>query len=128
MTTKKRTLYSDLAIPPGETLAEELEARGMTQKELASHLGRPAQVINEIIKGKKAITPETALGLEAVLGISAQFWVNLEAKYRLTLARNSRRDLAIADSASDGALRPQGMRQALTLAEESASYAEDTDD
>ena len=87
MTTSRTRAYSDLPIPPGEILAEELEARGMTQKELAARLGRPAQAINEIIKAKKAITPETAIGLERVLGIDAQFWTNLESNYRMTLAR-----------------------------------------
>ena len=45
-----------MPIPPGEILAEELEARGMTQRELAARLGRPAQVVNEIVNAKKAIT------------------------------------------------------------------------
>ena len=52
----------------------------MTQKELAARLGRPAQAINEIIKAKKSITPETAIGLGKVLGIDPQFWTNLEAQ------------------------------------------------
>ena len=73
MVTKVPRIYSDLTVPPGELLDEELEARGMTQRELAARLGRPAQTINEIIKVKKAITPDTALGLEAVLGIDAQY-------------------------------------------------------
>ena len=60
-------------------------------------LGRPAQAVNEIIKGKKAITPETAIGLEKVLGISAQFWTNLEANYRLTLARNPKQEASADD-------------------------------
>jgi len=79
--------FSDLAVPPGELLAEELEARGMTQKELADRTGRPGQKISEIINGKKSITHDTALELEKVLGISAEFWVNLEASYQLTKAR-----------------------------------------
>jgi plasmid maintenance system antidote protein VapI len=49
--------------------------------------GRPAQVINEIIRDKKRITHETALEFEKVLGIPAHFWVNLEADYQLTQAR-----------------------------------------
>ncbi len=85
---RARTL-SDLPIPPGEVLEEELEARGMTQKELAVRLGTPAHSINEIIKGEKSITPDTAVMLEKALGIHAQFWTNLEIDYRLTLARNS---------------------------------------
>ena len=91
MTTKEPRAYSDMPIPPGEVLAEELEARGMTQRELAARLGRPAQAVNEIIKGKKAITAETALELEKALGIGAHFWANLEADYRITLARNRQR-------------------------------------
>lgn len=79
--------FSDLAVPPGELLAEELEARGMTQKELADRTGRPEQKISEIINGKKSITQDTALELEKVLGIPAHFWVNLEASYQLTKAR-----------------------------------------
>jgi len=79
--------FSDLAVPPGELLAEELEARGMTQRELAGRTGRPGQKISEIINGKKSITYDTALELEKVLGIPAHFWVNLEASYQLSKAR-----------------------------------------
>ncbi len=82
--------YSDMAIPPGEVLAEELEARSMTQRQLAEEMGRSAQVINEIIKGKKSITPATALQLEDALGPSAEFWMGLQTTYGLTLARAAR--------------------------------------
>ena len=86
----KSRVRSDLAIPPGELLAEELAARGMTQKQLAAKMGRPAQVINEIVRAKKSITAQTALGLEEVLEIPAHFWMNLESTYQLTLARQRR--------------------------------------
>ena len=93
MTTDDRgEIHSDLAIPPGETLADEIAARGMSQTELAARLGRPVQVVNEIIRGKKAITDDTALGLEKVLGIPAAFWVNLEQNYRMTRARLRERE------------------------------------
>lgn len=128
MTTKNSTLYSDLAIPPGETLAEELEARGMTQKELAARMGRPPQVVNEIIRAKKAITPGTALDLERVLGVSAQFWLNLEARYQLIIARNRQRQTAIAETRTEEALRPPNLTPSLQLAEESESYETDLDD
>jgi HTH-type transcriptional regulator / antitoxin HigA len=72
---------------PGRILTRELEARGWTQKDLAEITGRPVQTINEIIQAKKQITPETALDLAAALGTSAEFWTNLEANYRLRLAR-----------------------------------------
>jgi len=75
--------------PPGDTLLETLEARGMTQAELALRMGRPLKTVNEIIKGKTAITPETALQLERVLGISAEFWINREQQYRTSQARQA---------------------------------------
>jgi HTH-type transcriptional regulator / antitoxin HigA len=84
--------YPDVAIPPGEYLAEEIAARGISQKELAKLMGRPVNAINEIINGKKAITAETALQLEAVMPeIPARFWLNLETDYQLTKALIKRR-------------------------------------
>jgi HTH-type transcriptional regulator / antitoxin HigA len=74
--------------PPGDFLKEELEARGWTQTDLAEILGRPIQVINEIIVGKKAITPETAKGLAGAFGTSAQYWLNLETAYQLGRVKN----------------------------------------
>lgn len=71
---------------PGDTLAEHLEYTGMTQAELADRMGRPKKTINEIIQGKAQITPETALQLESVVGIPADFWMELERRYRLKLA------------------------------------------
>jgi len=79
--------WPDVAIPPGELLAGELEARQMTQAELARRMNRPSQVINEIIKEKKEITPETAIELESVLGTPAYVWLNLERDYRYNRAR-----------------------------------------
>ena len=92
MTIKGFRKLSDLPIPPGEVLAEELEARGMTQKELAARLGRPAQVVNEVVNAKKAITADTAIGLEKVLGLRAEFWNGLEADYQMALARNREKE------------------------------------
>jgi HTH-type transcriptional regulator/antitoxin HigA len=83
----RRVSASDVVESPGEFLAEELDARDMTQKALAEAMGRPAKAINEIVRGKKAITAETALQLEAVLGISALFWLNKQARYDLVRAR-----------------------------------------
>ena len=72
-------------IPPGKTLEERLSNRGWSQGDLAEILGRPVQAVNEIITGKKAITPETAVTLSKALGNSAQYWLNLESSYRLDL-------------------------------------------
>jgi len=72
---------------PGETLQEVLDERQMTQADLAERMGRPKKTVNEIVQGKAAITPETALQLERVLGVPAGFWNNLEQNYREHLAR-----------------------------------------
>jgi HTH-type transcriptional regulator / antitoxin HigA len=85
MATKR--VWPDVAIPPGETLAEELAARKISQKALAEKMGRPLQAINEIVLGKKQITAETALQLEDALGIDALTWMQLEISYQLTKAR-----------------------------------------
>jgi len=77
----------DFVSAPGETLQETLEAVGMSQAELAERTGRPKKTINEIIKGKAAISPETALQLERVLGVPASFWNSRERHYREDLAR-----------------------------------------
>lgn len=82
-----RTEYTpDFLSQPGETLLETLEVKGMTQAELAIRMGRPKKTINEIIKGKTAITPETALQLEMALGIPASFWNERERRYRESIA------------------------------------------
>ncbi len=77
---------------PGETLLEVIMELGMTQAELAERTGRPRKTINEIINGIAAITPETALHLERVLGIPASFWNNRESHYREYLARKAEQE------------------------------------
>lgn len=74
------------AIPPGEFIQEELEARGWTQQDLASILKRPLRTINRIILGKHSITAETAKELAEAFGTDATYWMRLEAMYRLALA------------------------------------------
>ncbi len=72
--------------PPGDTLLETIEAKGMNQAELARRMDRPTQTINEIIQGKASITPHTAIQLEYVLGIPADFWLERERLYQLQAA------------------------------------------
>lgn len=89
MSKRMQNAYApDYVSPPGETLEELLAAKNMTQTDLAQRMGRPLKTINEIIQGKAAITPETALQLERVLGAPASFWNNRERNYRESLARH----------------------------------------
>ena len=77
----------DTAVPPGEVLADYLESFGMTQAELADRLGFAKKTVNEIIKGKAPIMPETAIRLERVFNRPAHFWNNLEQQYQEDRAR-----------------------------------------
>jgi HTH-type transcriptional regulator/antitoxin HigA len=70
--------------PPGEFIREELDARGWTQGDLAEIMDRPLQLVNELVAGKKQITPETAMGLAKAFGDDdALYWMNLDSIYRL---------------------------------------------
>ncbi|MCY3603311.1 MAG: HigA family addiction module antitoxin [Chloroflexi bacterium] len=89
-------LQTDVPIPPGEFLQEHLDDLGISQAEFARRLGRPRQVVHEIVRGKKAITAETALDLEAVLGTPAHVWLGLEQEYRLVLARRARSGVSLS--------------------------------
>lgn len=76
---------------PGVILLKEfLEPMGLTQKRLAGHLGIPVQRINEIVKGKRGISPETAWLLSEALDTTPEFWLNLQAIHDLSLHRPQR--------------------------------------
>ena len=75
------------AIHPGEQLAEELEALGMSAAELARQLQVPTNRITGIINGQRAITGDTALRLGHFFGTSPEFWLNLQSLYELRLAK-----------------------------------------
>ena len=87
MATSRGTWTPEWSVPPGEVLVETLEERRMTQAELARRMARPLKTISEIVNGKAAITPDTAIQLELALGIGARFWNGLETQYREGLAR-----------------------------------------
>lgn len=81
------------ATHPGNILKDELDSRGISQKEFAQDIGMQKTMLNEIIKGKRAITPEIALSLEKSLGIKADSWVRHQAGYELDCARIKERNI-----------------------------------
>lgn len=83
-------MIPDWSVHPGQILREALQAQGLTQAALAEKLRRPAQVISDIVTGKKSITADTALDLQRGLGISAEFWVHAQAEHDLHVARQRR--------------------------------------
>jgi len=75
---------------PGEMLLEEfIKPLGISQAELAEWIGVSYPRLNEIVNGKRGITPDTALRLEQVFGVDAQFWLNLEVAWELYQAKHS---------------------------------------
>ncbi|NLT24635.1 MAG: HigA family addiction module antidote protein [Syntrophorhabdus sp.] len=82
--------------PPGEFIKEELEARGWSQIDLSEIIGRQPNVVNEIVMGKRSITPETAKALGEAFGTTAQIWMNLETAYQLWKSKEKDTDKVIA--------------------------------
>lgn len=77
----------ELLSKPGDTILGQLDHLKMTQAELAERMGKTPSKINDLISGKEPITVNTAIQLERVLGIDAQFWLNRETRYREKLTR-----------------------------------------
>jgi addiction module HigA family antidote len=76
---------------PGEILLTEfLEPMGITQVALAAHVGVPTQRINELVRGKRGVTPDTAWLLGQAFNTSPEFWLNLQSVHELALSRPSR--------------------------------------
>lgn len=78
----------DVEYHPGELLAAELEARGITRSAMALKVGMYPSHFNDIVKKKRNITASIALKLEAALGIAAEVWMDLQTTYELHIERN----------------------------------------
>jgi HTH-type transcriptional regulator/antitoxin HigA len=121
-------------IPAGQFLGAEIEARGWTQADFASVIGRPTQFVSEIITGKKEITRESAAQIGAALGTTPKFWLNLQDAYLLDeQARNSstqheldqvRRRARLNKLAPVSTLVKRGIIQGRTLDEQEAELKE----
>ena len=81
MEVKKTGLSPELIIHPGETIADLLAERGMTQQELAARTGVTSAFISKVINGKKGISGNFAYALECAFGVPKTFWLNLQANY-----------------------------------------------
>lgn len=80
-------------IHPGEILMEEfLKPMKISQYRLAKDINVPARRINEIVQGKRSVTPNTALRLSRYFGLSERFWINLQARYDLETEKDKLKD------------------------------------
>jgi addiction module HigA family antidote len=75
---------------PGEVLKEEIEYRGISQKKFATQIGMQYTVLNEILNGKRAVNVRFAMLIEASLGIEAEFWIKMQARYNMVTAKKDK--------------------------------------
>ena len=80
---------SFIPIHPGALIKDEIETRGISQKQLSSIMGVPYTMLNELLNGKRPISTDMALLFEAALDINAEMLVNMQTSYSLRVARNS---------------------------------------
>lgn len=85
-------------IHPGEILKDELDARGISQRKFAAIVGVSPSVLNEVINGKRPITTEYALKIEAATGIPAYMWLNMQSAYNMQTARHDSKLSAVLDN------------------------------
>lgn len=84
-------------IHPGEMLKDELQARGISQRKFAALINVSYSVLNEVLNGKRPITTEYALKIEAATGIKAYVWINMQAAYNIQTAQQDSRLSAMLD-------------------------------
>ena len=116
-----RAIMSVMAIHPGEVLGEELKSRGISQKEFAQSVGMQATHLSALIHGMRNITPALAAKLETGLpGITASFWLGLQAQYNLDVSRKKLNTSSVVT----GYGVHSGTNMAPALAEPGAIYGE----
>ena len=82
--------YGAVPTHPGEVIKDEIEARGITQRQLADSMGLTYSVVNEILNGKRHLTPKTSLMFEAALDVPAETLMFLQTKYNMQTARDDK--------------------------------------
>lgn len=75
---------------PGDVLKEELEVRGISQKKFSELLGVPYTQLNEILNGKRSVTTDFALMVEAALGINPEMLINMQSRYNMAITRQKK--------------------------------------
>ncbi len=103
METAKKTyapheLQPSTPIHPGEILKDELEARNISQRKFAALIGVSYSVLNEVVNGKRPVTTEYALKIEAATGIPAHVWVNMQSAYNMQTARRNSKLAAVLEN------------------------------
>lgn len=87
--------YGAYPTHPGEVLKDEIESRGISQRQLADSMGLTYSVVNEILNGRRSLTAKTALMFEAALDVPADSLMYLQMKYNMQTARNDKSFLSV---------------------------------
>lgn len=82
-------MTSSLAIHPGEMIKDEIESRGISQRQLAKQMEVSYSVLNEVLNGKRPLSVEYAMMLEAILGIDAGIWLRLQLDYNIQTTKQN---------------------------------------
>jgi len=89
-----KEIFTDVILHPGEILQDELEARELKKTDFAQKLGIKASHFSELLHGKRHVSAATALKLESLLGISAEYWMRVQVYYDLFIERHKQKDAA----------------------------------
>ena len=87
---EKVSAMNRITTHPGDVLKEELESRNISQKKFSEVLGVPYTQLNEILNGKRSVTTDFALMVEAALGINPELLVNMQTRYNMSLSKQKK--------------------------------------
>lgn len=91
---KNKEILSDIVLHPGDIIMDELEARAIMKSAFAEQLGMKPGHFSELLHGKRNVSAATAIKLEDLLGITAEYWLRVQVYYDLFMERNKQRSLA----------------------------------
>ena len=94
LNSRGKEIYSDITLHPGEILQDELEARDIKKSLFAEQLGMKASHFSELLHGKRHISAATALKLEKLLDVSAEYWMRVQVYYDLFMERQKEMEMA----------------------------------
>ncbi|MBX9784155.1 MAG: HigA family addiction module antidote protein [Chitinophagaceae bacterium] len=92
--SKGKEIFTDVTLHPGEILLDELEAREIKKSDFAAQLGMKPGHFSDLLYGRRHVSAATAIKLEKLLGISAEYWMRVQVYHDLFVERNKEREAA----------------------------------
>jgi antitoxin HigA-1 len=94
LNSRGKEIHTDISLHPGDVLQDELEARDIKKSSFAQQLGMKPGHFSELLHGKRHISAATAIKLENLLGISAEYWMRVQVYYDLFVERRKEKEAA----------------------------------